>query len=61
MYRMYGRMAILVWLFGLVFAELLGIGSAYLAYLSGVNEVFSGSIADIIIVSTRFIFLAYIA
>jgi len=58
---MYKGMAILSWLFGLVFAELLGIGSAYLTYLSGVNEVFSGSIADAIIVSARFLFLSYIA
>jgi len=57
----YRRIVILLWFFGLVFAELLGIGLAYLAYMSDMNEVFSGSIADIIIISTRFLFLAYIA
>ena len=58
---MYGRMAILSWIFGLVLAELLGIGSAYLACLSGVNEVFSGSIADVITISARLLFLSYVA
>lgn len=58
---MYRRIIILLWLFGLVSAEPLGIGLAYLAYMSSMNEVFSGCIADAIIVSTKCLFLYYIA
>ncbi|MCD6428425.1 MAG: hypothetical protein J7L12_02270 [Desulfurococcales archaeon] len=58
---MYGKAAVLVWVLGLISAELLGIGSAYMARTFGVGEVFSGGVADIVTVSARLLFLAYVA
>ncbi len=58
---MYGRAALLTWGLGFILAEFAGIGLAYLAYISGVGEVPSGSIADAVIVIVRFLFLVYMA
>ena len=58
---MYKKAALLTWILGFALAELIGIGLSYLVYMQGIAKTFSRFISDIVIVGTRFLFLAYIA
>jgi len=58
---MFKRAAILTWILGLILAELLGIGIAYIAHKYGVSEAFIVSMTDAVIIFARFLSLIYIA